>query len=127
MFALFLHLSNWFRNRLHVDVIILYHRHDIFQYNIHESFMARAIELSKRGMGLVSPNPLVGCVLVKDGQIIGEGFHEKYGDSHAEVMAYNNYIALGSEQACRDHGKLSVEGKDYVVKDGDIMHFRFNV
>jgi hypothetical protein len=42
-------------------------------------------------------------------------------------MAYSDYVSLGSEQACKDNGKLSVEGKDYVVKDGDIMHFRFNV
>jgi len=49
------------------------------------------------------------------------------GFIRAEVMAYNDYVTLGSEQACRDNGKLSVEGKDYVVQDGDIMHFRFNV
>ena len=48
-----------------------------FQYNIHESFMARALELSKKGLGLVSPNPLVGCVLVKDGEIIGEKYQPK--------------------------------------------------
>ena len=63
-----------------------------YNYNIHESFMARAIELSKQGIGFVSPNPLVGCVLVKEGEIIGEGFHERYGDPHAEVMAYKNSI-----------------------------------
>ena len=49
------------------------------------------------------------------------------GFIRSEVMAYNDFILLGSEQACRDNGKLSVEGKEYVVKDGDIMHFRFNV
>ena len=49
------------------------------------------------------------------------------GFIRAEVMAYTDFVSLGSEQACRDVGKLSVEGKDYVVKDGDIMHFRFNV
>jgi ribosome-binding ATPase YchF (GTP1/OBG family) len=49
------------------------------------------------------------------------------GFIRAEVMAYADFVSLGSEQACRDAGKLSVEGKDYVVKDGDIMHFRFNV
>ena len=49
------------------------------------------------------------------------------GFIRAEVMAYNDYVTLGSEQACKDNGRLSVEGKDYVVKDGDIMHFRFNV
>ncbi len=49
------------------------------------------------------------------------------GFIRAEVMAYNDYVTLGSEQSCRDNGKLSVEGKGYVVQDGDIMHFRFNV
>ncbi len=49
------------------------------------------------------------------------------GFIRAEVMSYENFISLGSEQACKDAGKLSVEGKDYIVKDGDIMHFRFNV
>ena len=45
----------------------------------------------------------------------------------AEVIAYKDYIQYGSEAAARDNGKLRIEGKDYVVKDGDIMHFRFNV
>lgn len=45
----------------------------------------------------------------------------------AEVIAYNDFIALGSEAACREVGKLRIEGKEYVVNDGDVMHFRFNV
>ncbi len=45
----------------------------------------------------------------------------------AEVIKYNDYIELGSEAACKEAGKISIEGKDYIVKDGDIMHFRFNV
>ena len=49
------------------------------------------------------------------------------GFIRAEVIAYNDYVAHGSESACRDAGKLSVEGKEYVVNDGDVMHFRFNV
>ncbi len=49
------------------------------------------------------------------------------GFIRAEVMKYDDYVALGSEKACRDNGKLSVEGKEYVVQDGDIMHFLFNV
>lgn len=49
------------------------------------------------------------------------------GFIRAEVIKYDDYVRLGSEAACRDAGKLSIEGKDYVVKDGDIMHFRFNV
>jgi len=45
----------------------------------------------------------------------------------AEVIAYKDYIQYGSEAAARDAGRLRIEGKDYVVKDGDVMHFRFNV
>ena len=45
----------------------------------------------------------------------------------AEVIAYNDFITLGSESACRDAGKLKIEGKEYIVNDGDVMHFRFNV
>ncbi|MBQ3657162.1 MAG: redox-regulated ATPase YchF [Bacteroidales bacterium] len=45
----------------------------------------------------------------------------------AEVIKMEDYIKLGSEAACRDAGKIHIEGKDYVVQDGDIMHFRFNV
>ena len=45
----------------------------------------------------------------------------------AEVIAYDDYVKYGSEAACRDAGKLRIEGKEYVVKDGDVMHFRFNV
>ncbi|RPA67434.1 bifunctional diaminohydroxyphosphoribosylaminopyrimidine deaminase/5-amino-6-(5-phosphoribosylamino)uracil reductase RibD [Cyclobacteriaceae bacterium YHN15] len=52
-----------------------------------EKFMLRAIELAEMGRGKVSPNPMVGCVLVHDGQIIGEGFHEFYGGPHAEPKA----------------------------------------
>ena len=45
----------------------------------------------------------------------------------AEVISYNDFIHYGSEAACREVGKLRIEGKEYVVKDGDVMHFRFNV
>ena len=45
----------------------------------------------------------------------------------AEVIGYDDYIQYGSESACRDVGKLRIEGKEYIVKDGDVMHFRFNV
>ena len=49
------------------------------------------------------------------------------GFIRAEVIKYDDYIRYGSEAAVRDAGKLGIEGKDYVVQDGDIMHFRFNV
>jgi GTP-binding protein YchF len=49
------------------------------------------------------------------------------GFIRAEVIKYNDYVSLGSESAAKDAGKLGVEGKEYVVEDGDVMHFRFNV
>ncbi|WP_423126760.1 redox-regulated ATPase YchF [Gaoshiqia sp. Z1-71] len=49
------------------------------------------------------------------------------GFIRAEVIKYEDFISLGSEQACKEAGKMAVEGKDYIVQDGDIMHFRFNV
>jgi len=52
-----------------------------------EYFMRRALKLALRGAGKVSPNPMVGAVLVKDGKIIAEGYHEYYGGPHAEVVA----------------------------------------
>ena len=45
----------------------------------------------------------------------------------AEVIAYDDFIKYGSEAACRENGKLRIEGKEYLVEDGDVMHFRFNV
>ncbi|HYF02265.1 MAG TPA: bifunctional diaminohydroxyphosphoribosylaminopyrimidine deaminase/5-amino-6-(5-phosphoribosylamino)uracil reductase RibD [Patescibacteria group bacterium] len=54
------------------------------------SFMKRAISLALRGTGNVAPNPRVGCVIVKNGRIIGEGWHERYGEAHAEVNAFKN-------------------------------------
>ena len=55
----------------------------------HEQFMLRALELAARGLGHTSPNPLVGCVITRNNSIIGEGWHMKYGEGHAEVNAIN--------------------------------------
>jgi ribosome-binding ATPase YchF (GTP1/OBG family) len=49
------------------------------------------------------------------------------GFIRAEVIKYDTFVSLGSEIACKEAGKMGVEGKEYIVKDGDIMHFRFNV
>ena len=49
------------------------------------------------------------------------------GFIRAEVMKFNDFITLGSEQACKEAGKFYIEGKNYIVEDGDILHFRFNV
>ena len=45
----------------------------------------------------------------------------------AEVIAYNDYVQYKTEAACRENGRLRIEGKEYIVHDGDVMHFRFNV
>lgn len=52
-----------------------------------KEFMRRAVELARRGAGFVSPNPLVGALVVRDGEVIGEGWHERYGEAHAERNA----------------------------------------
>ena len=54
---------------------------------LHEIYMQRALELARRGWGTTNPNPLVGAVIVKNGEIIGEGYHKKPGEPHAEINA----------------------------------------
>src|SRR5262249_51037498 len=77
-----------------------------------EGHMRRALELAERGRGHVERNPLVGAVLVRDGVVVGEGFHERFGGPHAEV----NALAQAGEKAhgatlyvtlepCCHHGK----------------------
>ncbi|MEA5258505.1 bifunctional diaminohydroxyphosphoribosylaminopyrimidine deaminase/5-amino-6-(5-phosphoribosylamino)uracil reductase RibD [Arcicella aquatica] len=60
--------------------------------NKSEMWMARALQLARLGAGTVSPNPMVGCVIVHHEKIIGEGWHRKYGEAHAEVNAVNSVI-----------------------------------
>ena len=77
-----------------------------------EKLMKRAFELAKKGEGKVLTNPMVGAVIVKDGRIIGEGYHQAYGQLHAEIDAFNNlsedangaslYVNL---EPCSHHGK----------------------
>lgn len=55
-----------------------------------EKFMSEALDLAKRGFGNVSPNPMVGCIIVIDGKVVGRGWHEKYGELHAERNAAKN-------------------------------------
>ena len=55
-----------------------------------EQYMSRCLQLAKLGAGYVAPNPLVGAVLVYEDKIIGEGYHQKYGEAHAEVNCINN-------------------------------------
>ena len=55
-----------------------------------ESYIQLTIEIAKKGEGSVSPNPLVGCVIIKDNRIIGAGYHQKFGEEHAEINAINS-------------------------------------
>lgn len=78
-------------------------------------FMSRAIELARNGIGTTKTNPLVGCVIVKDGKIIGEGFHKTFGSNHAEVNAIEDAKRRGENlegstiyvnlEPCSHHGK----------------------
>jgi diaminohydroxyphosphoribosylaminopyrimidine deaminase/5-amino-6-(5-phosphoribosylamino)uracil reductase len=60
-----------------------------------EKFMLSALRLAERGVGSVEPNPLVGCVIVKAGQVIGTGYHQKFGGPHAEINALDDCSQLG--------------------------------
>ena len=80
--------------------------------NINEKYMRMAIELAKKGAGAVNPNPMVGAVVVKDGEVIGRGYHKFFGGPHAEVYALEEagkeaegatiYVTL---EPCSHYGK----------------------
>lgn len=99
----------------------------------HEIYLKRCFELAQKGETLAFPNPIVGCVIVHDGEIIAEGFHKKFGEAHAEVNAINHalerysftaleeifkksdiYISL---EPCAHHGKTP-PCADLIIKKG---------
>ena len=61
------------------------------------AFMMRALSLAERGLFTTTPNPRVGCVVVKNGVVIGEGWHQRTGDRHAEVNALADVAARGDD------------------------------
>lgn len=67
-----------------------------------EKFMKLALRLGEKGKGKVEPNPAVGCVIVKNGQVIGKGWHRKFGASHAEINALENCRENGNDPAAAD-------------------------
>lgn len=81
---------------------------------LHQPYMQRCLQLAEKGLGRVAPNPMVGCVIVYNGTIIGEGYHQQYGQAHAEVNAIRSvanqtllpratlYVNL---EPCSHHGK----------------------
>jgi len=74
----------------------------------HELYMSRCLELAALGMANASPNPMVGCVIVVDDTIIGEGFHEKFGQAHAEVNAVADVFRKHGEHASELLAKATV-------------------
>ena len=64
--------------------------------NLTEKMMSRALALARRGIGKTSPNPAVGCVIVKDGAVVGEGWHQKAGTPHAEIHALRQAAEMAS-------------------------------
>ena len=82
------------------------------QRSIDHTFMARAIQLAAKGLYTTQPNPRVGCVIVLNGEIVGEGFHQQAGGPHAEVHALKqagskakNATAYVSLEPCSHQGK----------------------
>ena len=98
---------------------------------MHEIFLKRAIDLARKGKYLTKPNPMVGCVIVKDSEIIAEGYHVKYGSNHAEINALedlnkNNNISEAefrqltlycTLEPCCHHGKTG-PCTDAIIKSG---------
>lgn len=80
---------------------------------IKETYMRHALMLAEKGRGRTSPNPVVGAVIVKDGKIIGEGWHKKCGENHAEVNAFENAKSRGQ----------SVEGAEMYVTLEPCSHY----
>ena len=102
----------------------------------HKKYIQRTFYLAKKGKGRVAPNPLVGCVIVKNNIIIGEGYHKKYGENHAEINAINNVVnkndIKGSTvyinlEPCNHYGKtppcsdelIKLQPKEVIVSNKD--------
>jgi diaminohydroxyphosphoribosylaminopyrimidine deaminase/5-amino-6-(5-phosphoribosylamino)uracil reductase len=90
---------------------------------MHDVYMRKALELASKGGIQVKPNPLVGAVIVKNNQVIGEGYHQAYGEAHAEIQAFNHaiedvkdatmYVTL---EPCSHHGKTGSCAKKIIEK-----------
>ena len=87
--------------------------------------MTRAIRLARKGLYTTHPNPRVGCVLVKEGEIVGEGWHERAGEPHAEINAIRDAgekargaIAYISLEPCCHHGRTPQIGRASCMERG---------
>lgn len=112
-----------------VFFVLLRDKHCLLYFgcvNEHEKYMQRCLQLATNGLGNVAPNPMVGCVIVHNNLIIGEGFHANYGEAHAEVNAINSvkdksllkdatlYVSL---EPCAHQGKTP-PCSDLIIKSG---------
>ena len=85
---------------------------DPVDHKTHRVWMQRCLTLARQGLGRTAPNPMVGCVVVKDGEMVGEGFHPKAGEPHAEVFALRmagdrakNATLYVSLEPCNHYGR----------------------
>lgn len=81
--------------------------------NNYEQYIKRCFELALKGAGAVSPNPMVGCVIVKNGKVIAEGYHKKFGEAHAERNAINSALRKG----------INLKGAELYVNLEPCAHF----
>ena len=79
----------------------------------HEFYMRKVLELAKKGWGMTNPNPLVGCIIVKDDKILAKGYHEKIGGNHAEVNAIKDLL----------HNKQDAKGATLYVNLEPCSHY----
>jgi len=100
--------------KIHVELVSITQRNAYLRCMNHEDYMQRCLDLAHLGSSWVAPNPMVGCVIVKDGIIIGEGYHQRYGEAHAEVNAFasvkdksqlNGATVYVNLEPCAHHGK----------------------
>ena len=83
-----------------------------------EFYMRRAAELAQRALGNTTPNPIVGAVIVRDGEILGEGWHTKAGCPHAEIEAIRDYDTTIRKR--KAEMKSSIDILDGIIKDGAV-------
>ena len=80
-----------------------------------EDYIKKCLELAKKGKGYTSPNPLDGCVIVKNGEIISEGYHHKSGDKHAEIDALDKLKNEARKFLNSPSGKNTVFKENFAV------------
>ncbi|AHF14634.1 bifunctional diaminohydroxyphosphoribosylaminopyrimidine deaminase/5-amino-6-(5-phosphoribosylamino)uracil reductase RibD [Niabella soli] len=79
------------------------------EHTVHSNYLRRCFQLAQLGAGNVAPNPMVGAVLVFDDKIIGEGYHQRYGEAHAEVHCINNALKSHPDLICHSTLYVSLE------------------